>query len=128
MMAQIEESWQPIAETLGYRNEEEMLKHLYNEQGFSLSQIAKIVGYSVWSVRRRLVMTGVVMRNRGGANNQMGRKLANVPDDEIFGGTYEVVARKFGVHTASVYLERQRRRRTRSESQVRHAETDDNGQ
>lgn len=113
MRATHTESWQPIASTLGFRTEEEMLKHLYIQQAFSLSEMSKILGFSTWSVRRRLQLLGVPMKQRGGAANRLGRRrLAHLTDAELEEGPIAVLAAKEDVHMSTIFAEKRLRRQT----------------
>ena len=110
-MAIIEESWGPEAKTLGFPNETTMLKHLYLEEECSIHQIAKILGYSPWSVRRRLLMLRVPLRSRGGAANRAGRrKLKDVSDEELKMGGPPELAVRYDVSEATVFAEKRLRR------------------
>lgn len=111
-MSYLEESWEQIATTLGLSTEEEMLKHLYEEQAWSISEIAKLVGYSTFIVRHRLLRSGLVMRGRGGAANRLGRrKLAHLLDDEVLKTPLSQLAERHNVNVTTAYLERQLRRK-----------------
>lgn len=105
------ESWQPIADTLGFRNEGEMLMNLYLQQEFSLREMGLILGYSSISIRRRLIMLGVPMRLRGGAANRIGRRLLKmVSNEELFDGKPDELAAKHGVHVVTVFAEKRLRK------------------
>jgi hypothetical protein len=107
-MPAIEESWLEVAKTLGYENEREMLLQLYQE--FSINEIAKIIGYTAWSVRRRLLEQGVQLRSRGGPNKLGKRALINVSDEELASLSQLELAAKYKVCVATVYAERRLRR------------------
>lgn len=104
------ESWLPIAHGLGFSSEEDMLKHLYVVQGFSLQGIGKMLGYSPTAVGARLRSYGLALRGRGGANNRGGSKLRRVSDAELFTAPVQHIAAVYGVHICTVFNERRRRR------------------
>jgi hypothetical protein len=108
-MPVMEESWNPIAQSLGYKNERDMLLRLYEHEQFSITQIAKVVGYAAWTVRRRLVQQGIKIRGRGGPNHTQ-RKLQHVSDADIFNLDVSQVAIKYDCNESSVYSERRLRR------------------
>lgn len=111
MRSELIESWQPIANTLGFRTEEEMLKHLYVQQGFSLNELSKILGPSFWAIRRRLVLLGVPMRRRGGARQRLGRRrLKDVTMEELERKSPTELAAKYGVHVSTVFAEKRLRK------------------
>lgn len=101
-----EESWRDVADTLGFNSEEEMLRHLYTIQKFSINQISRIVGYTSFSVRRRLLMLSVVLRGRGGPNGQGKRALLHLSDAELWGESAEKLAIKLQCHPSTVYAEK----------------------
>lgn len=109
-MPAIEESWQAIAATLGYRDEQSMLRSLYTEEEFSINEIAKILGFSSFNVRRRLIEHQIPLRSRGGPNKLGKRSLLNVSDEELNTSSYEEIAAKYHVHVSTVYAERRLRR------------------
>jgi hypothetical protein len=119
------ENWQPLADTLGFRSEAEMLKELYCTQGFSLMQLKSILGYSVWAIRRRLIIHGVPMRGKGGPNNRIGRRrLKHLTDEELKGRPAVRVAEERGVHLSTVYAEIRLRKEMRGhEICADHADT-----
>lgn len=106
----LEESWQPIADSLGFKDEKAMLMSLYNEDGFSINEISKIIGYAAWSVRRRLIMHGIKLRGRGGPNNLGKRALLQVDDDKLFHTGAGQLAMEYKISTATVFAERRLRR------------------
>ena len=108
-MPAIEENWQPVADTLGFRDVEHMLKDLYLAMNFSIHDIAKVVGYSSFAVRKRLVMLGVPLRSRGGPNHAGHRKLVGVKNEELMKPPREV-AERFGVHLSTVFAEKRLRK------------------
>lgn len=105
----LEESWQPLADTLGFPNEREMLNELYLLQRLSLSQIAKVLGVSHVNVRRRLLGHGIPLRARGGRNRTK-RILADVPSAELFSPQVNIQAYQRGIHPSTIFAERRRRR------------------
>lgn len=102
------ESWQPIAETLGYKSEREMLEDLYVTQGFSIQDLAVKLGYARNNIRRRLLIHGFELRSRGGKNNRGDGKLAELPDEKMRENPF-TLAKEFGVHPATVFRERRKR-------------------
>lgn len=110
-MSVIEESWRPVAQTLGFQSEEEMLKDLYVVQLFSLKELAHIVGYSPWSVRRRLIQHHIPLRGRGGDNRQSGkRKLSHIQLTKLMSVSPAALAVEYGVHISTVFAEKRLRR------------------
>lgn len=79
----IYESWDPIAQQLGYANEVAMLKDMYEAQGLSIQQMIRKLGYAQNSIRARLIEAGVVLKARGGPNAQGKTILKNLTDDEL---------------------------------------------
>ena len=104
-MGQLAESWDPIAHTLGYKNEAEMLRDLYKT--LSIDEIAKKLGYSRGGVRRRLIMLDVDMRGRGGKNNLGMGALAAATDEEL--ANVEKCTANYRVSQSTVFKERKRR-------------------
>lgn len=114
-MPYLEESWLPIANTLGFETEEAMLKHLYLEQRLSLSQLAKIVGYSTFTVRERLVRNLILLRGRGGAHGGTAkRSLSHVSDDQLFKGEIKELVLAHNVHPSTICSERRYRRKIKA--------------
>lgn len=113
-----EESWKGIADSLGFRSEEEMLRHLYGIQKFSINQIAKIVGYTSFSVRRRLIMLRVNLRARGGPNGKGKRALLHLTDAELYSEPAEKLAVKLQCHPSTVYAEKRLRHKQEKENQI----------
>lgn len=107
-MSVLPESWNPIAETLGYRNEEHMLRDLYEEQNFSISEIAKRLGFAQNNVRRRLLICGMQLRERGGRNNLGNRVLSELTDEQLSQDPRKVAA-ECNVHISTVFKEKRRR-------------------
>lgn len=118
------ENWQPLADTLGFRSEAEMLKNLYCVQNFSLSQLKSLLGYSVCSIRRRLIIHGIPLRGKGGPNNRLGkRRLKHLTDEELRGHPAIRVAEAHQVHLSTVYAEIRFRKETKNEILSDHAST-----
>ena len=107
-MPTLPESWLQIAQTLGYPSEREMLRDLYSKHRLSVTELAEILGFSRTNVRRRLVYNFIVPRGRGGDNRSGRTRLRTVPDEELRGPATKL-AEKYGVHVATVFLERKRR-------------------
>jgi hypothetical protein len=105
-----EESWLPIAQALGYTGEKEMLENLYLTQQMSINEIAFVLGYAGWTVRRRLLEYNIRLRSRGGPNKQGQRKLKDLSDDELTNLTALDLAAKYNVSQATVYAERRFRK------------------
>ena len=117
------ESWQPAAENLGFHDEADMLKHLYCIQNFSLNQLSSILGYSTWSIRRRLIINGIPMKSKGGANNRIGRRrLKHVSDEDLANFSASQIAKDHQVHISTVFAEvRFRKKEKRDEILSDHA-------
>lgn len=105
------ESWQHVADALGFKSEEEMLKHLYVEQEFSLKQMSDILGYCVWSIRDRLGKLGVPVRGKGGPQRTGKRRLKHLTDEELENTPVREIAIKHQVHISTVHLEIATRKR-----------------
>jgi hypothetical protein len=116
-MSIITTSWNPEAQALGFENEKEMLYDLYMLNNFSLSQIAKMLGYSYFSVRRRLLIWGINLRHRGGPNNNGNRRLRFLSDEELAAQPKEI-ALSHGVHIATVFAERRLREKMAHQKEV----------
>lgn len=108
-----EESWEQIAQVLGFISEEEMLRHLYVEQHFSIKQIERTIGYNSWTVRARLLRMGVEMRPRGGAHSPVKRVLEDVPEKELFNLPVLDLVTTYGVHPSTVSSERRYRNKVK---------------
>lgn len=106
----LEQDWNPLAKELGYVNEYEMLKDMYETLLFSVREIAKVVGCSNYCVRKHLVDHGIKLRGRGGPQNQNKRKLININLEELFMEDAEELAAKYDLHSTSVYRERRLRK------------------
>lgn len=106
----LSESWAPLAQTLGFSSEDDMLKHFYVAQGLSLREMSSILGFSAFSIRRRLSKLGVPIRRRGGPNRQNKSFLVGVSDQELFEGSPAELAEAHGVSLATVFNERRRRK------------------
>lgn len=109
-MPRVEEDWGPLVSTLGFRSEEDMLRQFYLLQGFSIKELAKILGYTTWTVRRRLILWGIPLRQRGGPNNAGRRLLADTSDEEIFNTPLKEVCAKYNVHESTIFAERRLRK------------------
>jgi hypothetical protein len=106
------QSWHPIAETLGFESEKEMLQHLYIDQGFSINELSTIIGFCTSSVRYRLITHLIPLRPRGGSESKVGkRRLKHVPADELINKSAQVVATKYQVHVSTVYAEKALRKK-----------------
>jgi hypothetical protein len=57
-------SWDRLAESLGYTSEKEMLKLMYANHG--LLELARKLAVSHYTLRKRLVLNGITIRQRGG--------------------------------------------------------------
>lgn len=106
----LEESWLPLANTLGFSTEEEMLRHFYQQMNFSLSEIAKVLGVAPWSVRRRLLNLRILLRARGGPNRVGKRRLQDVSDSELKHISPTALAKFYDVHIATVFGEKRLRK------------------
>lgn len=109
-MSIIEESWEPFAEALGYKDERDMLMRLYLNENYSIKEIAHILGPAPWSVRRRLVAHGIPLRSRGGPNKLGKRKLINIKDEDLFTTDVTELAILHNCSESTVFAERRLRR------------------
>lgn len=105
----MEADWSGVVTTLGYVSEREMLTDFYTK-GMSIKDIAKVVGFSSWNVRRRLQSHGIELRARGGPHRAGQSKLAVVSAKELFEEKINELCFKYDVHAATVANERRRRR------------------
>lgn len=64
--------WEEAAERLGAESVELAILRAYREAG-SLSAASKALGFSVTTVKEKLMLLGEPRRPRGGANNPYGR-------------------------------------------------------
>ncbi len=104
-----EESWGPEAASLGYSNETDMLRSLYKDQGFSLSQIAAKLRKTSFLVRRRLILRGVPLRGRGGRNHTKSL-LVELSNERLKLESPYDLAEELKVHPSTVFAEKKRRR------------------
>ena len=111
-----EESWQGLADTLGFDSERTMLQHFYLEQGFSIRQMADKLGYSTFAVRRRLLSFGIELRRRGGPNGLGITSLGHLTDEELFKTSPAELAKAYEVHISTVFTEKRRRTKRREEN------------
>lgn len=109
-MPALEETWLPVAHSLGFNNEKEMLEHLYNEAKFSLKEIEHVIGYSYISIRRRLMLYGIELRNRGGPHRTGRRRLLALSNSEVKFTPPNDLARKYNVHISTVFAEKRLRK------------------
>lgn len=87
-----------------------MLWDLYKTQSKSINQIAKLLGYAGWSIRRRLILNRIALRSRGGDNRSGKRKLAEVSNIELALGSPRDLAEKYSVHVATIFAEKRLRK------------------
>lgn len=106
-MSIIRESWQQLADTLGFRTEEEMLRSLYSTM--SIGEMASRLGYSNNNVRNRLVKLGIPLRKRGGPN-RLGKGAVQALPDEVLEKITAEKAYALGFHPSSLHKERRRRK------------------
>ena len=84
-----------------------MLLNLYQKNELSLRDMEKILGYSKWGIRTRLVSHGIPIRSRGGSNRRE-RKLGGI-GDELWEKSAGILSRKYNVAISTVFLERRMR-------------------
>lgn len=75
-----------VAEAMGYESEEHLLRHLYKEQGWSLNEISRKIGFSRVNIRNRLLRMGVVIRSRGGNNQPVRFNAIRTDSPDIYAG------------------------------------------
>lgn len=109
-MSYMETSWLPEAKILGYSSEREMLCTLYLEENFSIKEISRVLGFSAWSVRRRLIENGVQLRERGGPMRLGNRRLVKVDDKELFELSITQLMEKYNTGRATICAERRLRK------------------
>ena len=114
-MPTLEESWLPYARTLGFESEAQMLETLYLEEGLSLSDIGQVVAKSRIAVRRRLIMLGVPLRDRGGPNRTGKRRLTHISDLDLKFKSPDLIAAEQGVHVSTVFSEKRLRKALKGE-------------
>ncbi len=107
-MAYLQESWLPVARTLGYDTEEAMLRDLYIVQRFSIKKLSEVLGFSTGNVRRRLLLNHFPLAKRGG-KNRLGKGLLGFLKDEELRENPDKLAAKYGVHVSTVFSERKKR-------------------
>lgn len=117
-MSVLSQSWSAEANALGYENEREMLKNLYEDREMSFSEIAHVLGYSLASVRKRVIAYGIGTRKRGGPNFFGRRKLKAVPSEELEKTSPKVLAEKYRVHIATVFKEKRERAKMEAAQEV----------
>lgn len=113
----IYESWDPIAHQLGFPDEETMLKTMYVDQGMSIDQLVRKLGYAKNSIRSRLKDAGVVLRKQGGPNSQgktilsslTNEELAHLKAADLLTLENEDGSRKFNCTPNTLYKEKRRR-------------------
>lgn len=114
-MSYLEESWNQTAATLGYHDEEHMLRGMYLVQSMSINQIAKVLGFSPFMVRMRLLRLKVKLRGRGGPQRHV-RKLAHLSDHELFHFSNGHIQKEHNVHSSTVSAERRLRKKMKEEA------------
>ncbi len=119
-MPVLEDDWAGVWKTLGFSSEKEMLVDLYVNNGLSLAELSGVLGYSTFSIRRRILNHNIELRPRGGLNNLGKRVLAEISDEELNLSTLEVAA-KFNVCSSTVYSERKYRDAFGSNSPAKHS-------
>jgi len=62
--------WNSVASALGYTGEVEMWKDLYTTRRLSISQLSRKLDVGRNTIRASLGKSGIVLRKRGGPNNQ----------------------------------------------------------
>ena len=101
-----ERSWNAEANTLGYESEKQMMHDLYVVNNFSIAQMAEMLGYSFFSVRKRLQSWGISLKRRGGPNNHGKRRLATITKEELMKQSPTEIAKKYDVCVATVFAEK----------------------
>jgi TyrR family helix-turn-helix protein len=93
-----------LAQALGYKDEESMLRLLYAE-GLSMESIGERLGMSHTAVNRRMNKYGIERRTAGGSNNHglQSWRLARADQRLVFGLPDTLVAEMFQVHRSTVY-------------------------
>jgi transposase len=94
--------WSGVATALEYPSEEEMWRDLYVTRGLSIVQIAKKLDVSRNTVRESLDRTGIVLRQRGGPNNQK-LEITDALVEDIRREGITSVAKKLGLSYTTVY-------------------------
>lgn len=60
------ENWKGLATSLNYTTETEMWQDLYLEQKLTIQQLSLRLGYGTHTIRRRMLLCSIDMRQRGG--------------------------------------------------------------
>ena len=68
-------SWNEIATTIGYKDEEQMLYDMYIKQRLSLITIGEKLGSGKATIRNRLIFYNIDRREKGGPNNPSQKRL-----------------------------------------------------
>jgi transposase len=99
------EDWGAIALYLGYTNELEMLTDMYVTRGMSCQAIATRVGMKQATVLRRLRLSGIERRQRGGpqSSQRQWHRLHLLDQRYVFNTSLSVVAKHMQVSVSLVY-------------------------
>jgi len=66
-------NWESIAKERGHETPKAMLEKLYLEEGYTMVDIAALIGCSSWSVGRALNYFGIERHRHGGARRSKGK-------------------------------------------------------
>ena len=100
-----QEDWDNLARMLGYTDEEEMLRDLYEEERFSIAQIARKLGAGHATIARRMGIYDIAKRRRGGPNNRPKQtaRLHMLDQRLIWSSSSAQIARLLDMHVSTVW-------------------------
>lgn len=103
------EEWNHLAQRVGFNDRRAMLDDWYNNQGFSLREIGKILKVHTNTVHRMMIQENIPRRGTGGPHNKGNHKLANISNEILFENRRDVLAEALECSPSTVYNERKRR-------------------
>lgn len=76
--------WKNMAVSLGFPDEPTMWVQLYKEEGRTIGELSKTLGYGSATIARRLYLCGIEKRSRGGVNSPSKIAIAVAHLDQRF--------------------------------------------
>lgn len=64
--ASAREQWDTLAQSIGYTDERHMWEQLYKEEGRSINDLARTLGFGTATIQRRLRLSGIERKKKGG--------------------------------------------------------------
>lgn len=97
--------WKQVAETLGFSDEPTMWFQLYVIEERKIGELAKTLGYGTATVARRIDISGVEKRKRGGSNapSRIAINLAHLDQRMVRLTPASELAKLIGASVHSVY-------------------------